>query len=321
MTKALHLLEHGFNNRLEKVSTEIARQIAATKSESARHALAYGRFEEMMLDSYALIPNIQRVIGCAYDIFGRAAESASDNSVYVNTANNIFHTYLTTRDRDLKVMTQSDVEEFQKETKSLSAETASRNYIKQCFERTYNEENLFQKLFNVEPMWSTASDSAFQAIKTINTTMVHPGLVTPLATSIQGALQTAPLQTSCNLVSWVASEFSIADPEDDESPFFRKSREYAARLLVENLWPFTDTLFEAEITKTIAKAVVQDSSLKIGPVVGGIASSNAHAVVKRAIELLSMYEHSMPKERSVSDSSRFTTTSSSSPFSSPRTVL
>lgn len=252
------------------------------------------------MDSYGLMPNIQKVIRCVYDQFGRKAESTSDTSTYANTANNIFHTYLTTRDRDLKPMTQHDIEGFQKETKSLSVETAARNYIKQCFERTYNEENLFVKLFDVEPMWNNSPDSAFQAIKPINTTMVHPGHLTPLATSLQSVFQTTELQMICNVVGWLSSEYSISEGDDEESPFFRKCREYAARLLVENLWPFTDTAFEAEVTKSISKAAVQDSWLRIGPVVGGVASSNAFFIVKRAIELLAMFDHSMPKERSVS---------------------
>lgn len=200
-------------------------------------------------------------------------------------------------------MTQHDLEEYQKETKSLSVETASRNFIKQTFEKVYTEDGLFYKVFGIEPMWSTSSNSAFQAIKAIHTTMAHPGYLAPLATSLQSFLQTAQLQTICNVVGWLAGEYSIADSDDEESPFLRKCREYAARLLVEHLWPFTDTSFDTEITKSLSRATLQDSSLKIGPVVGGVASSNAYPLVKRAIELLAMFDQAMPKERSVSLSS------------------
>ena len=52
------------------MSSEIGKQIAATQSESARHALAYGRFEEMILDAYELVPNVQKVISKAFDLHG-----------------------------------------------------------------------------------------------------------------------------------------------------------------------------------------------------------------------------------------------------------
>ncbi|KAM5352018.1 hypothetical protein ACJ41O_004741 [Fusarium nematophilum] len=299
LTKALHLLEHGYKNTLEKVSPEIGRQIVATKSESARHALAYGRFQEMMLDSYGLVPNVRQIVRRAYDVYGQRNESCTHFDTYANTANNIFHTHLTTRDRDLKLLTQSDIEEFQKEVKNLSAETASRNFIKQCFERMYNEENLFIKLFDVEPIWSQATDSVFQSIKPINTTIVHPGNLTPLVTNLQTVLQTAPLETTCNVVGLLANEYFGADLDDMESPYFLKCKQYTSQLLAHHLWPLTDTAFEAEVTKSITRAVVQDSSLKIGPVVGGVASSNAYPLVKQAIKLLGMYEHCMPKERAV----------------------
>ena len=92
-----------------------------------------------------------------------------------------------------------------------------------------------------------------------------------------------------------------ADLDDMESPYFIKCKQYTSQLLAHHLWPLTDSVFEAEVTKTITKAPVQDASLKIGPVVGGVASSNAHPLVKQAIKLLSMYENCMPKERSVSE--------------------
>ncbi|KAJ3524119.1 hypothetical protein NM208_g12179 [Fusarium decemcellulare] len=303
LTKALALLEHGYKNTLEKVSHEIGRQVTATNSESARHALAYGRFQEMMLDSYGLTPNVRQIVRRAYDPYGQRNESCTHFDTYANTANNIFHTHLTTRDRDLKLLTQSDIEEFQKEVKSLSAETASRNFIKQCFERIYNEESLFMKLFDVEPMWNQAADSVFQSIKAINTTIVHPGNLTPLVTNLQSVLQTAPLETTCNVVGLLANEYFGADLDDIESPYFIKCKQYTSQLLAHHLWTLTDAAFEAEITKSITRATVQDSSLKIGPVVGGVASSNAYPLVKQAIKLLGMYEHCMPKERAAKNSS------------------
>ena len=300
LTKALHLLDHGFTRRLDKVSSEIARQLTSAKTESARHALAYGRFEEMLLDSYFLLPNIQKVVRRVYDHYGRPTGSVGNASIYATSASNMFHTYLTTRDRDLKQMTQHDVEEYQKDVKSHSVETATRNFIKQSFERVYNEEGLFIKVFGVEPSWSTSSDSALQALKAIHTSMAHPGNLAPLATNVQSVLHAAPLQAICDVVGWLASAYSMNDNEDDESPLFRKSLQYAARLLMDSLWPFTDNAFEAEITKSISKAALQDSALKIGPVQGGVASSNAHPLAKRAIELLVMFDQAMPKERSVS---------------------
>ncbi|KND93008.1 Conserved oligomeric Golgi complex subunit 3 [Tolypocladium ophioglossoides CBS 100239] len=303
LTKALHLLDHGFTTRLEKLSPEIGRQIAATKSESARHALAFGRFGEMITDTYSLLPNIQKIVRCAYDQYGRPAESASDTGVYAISATNMFRTFLTARDRDLKTMTQHDLEEYQKEAKVLSAETASRNYIKQSFEKVFHEDGLFFKVFGVEPTWHTSPDSAFQAVRVIHTAMVHPGNLAPLANSIQSVLQTADLQAVCNVVGWLASEYSVAEIDEENSPSSRKYREYAARLLVDHLWPFTDNAFAAEITKSIAKASVQDGALKIGPVVHGVSSSNAYPLVKRAIELLAMFDQAMPKERSAKNSS------------------
>ncbi|UNI17664.1 Golgi transport complex subunit 3, variant 3 [Purpureocillium takamizusanense] len=302
LTKALHLLDHGFTARLEKVSSEVSRQIAATQSESARHALAYGRFEEMITDSYSLLPNIQRVVHRAYDHYGRPVESTSDTSVYANAASNMFRAYLTTRDRDLKLMSQHDLEEYHKDTKSLSVVTATRNFVKQTFEKIYNEDILFAKVFDIEPMWHNSPDSAFQAVKAINTTMVHPGNLTPLARSIQSSLQAAELQAVCDVVGWLANEYSVAESDEEDSPPSRKYREYAARLLVESLWPFTDNAFTTEITKSISRAPVQDSALKIGPVENGVASSNAYPLVTRAVELLAMFDQAMPKERSTKNS-------------------
>ncbi|KAG5985170.1 hypothetical protein E4U55_000806 [Claviceps digitariae] len=303
LTKALHLLDHGFSTRLEKWSSDIARQLAATTSDSARHALAYGRFAEMITDSYSLLPNIKNVVRHVYDQYGRALGTSSESSVYSSSATNMFRTYFTTRDRDLKVITQHELEEYQKAVKSISIETASRNYVKQSFEKMYNEDGLFFKIFGIEPMWSTAPDSAFQALKSINTTMVHPGHIAPLGNNIQNVLQSAKLESICSVVGWLANEYSISDHDEDDSHSTRKHREYSVRLLVDHLWPFTDGAFEAEIAKSITKAVVQDADLKIGPVVDGMASSNAHPLVTTAIDLLSKFDQAMPKERSSKNSS------------------
>lgn len=280
--------------------SDIGRQIGATQSDSARHALAYGRFEELVMETYSLVPNVQKIVRCAFDQYGRPTETTRDTSVYANTASSMFQTYLTTRDRHLKIMTQHDLAEYKKEVDSLSAETASRNFIKQCFERVYSEDNLFSRIFGVEPAWSSVPESAFQLIKAVNTSMVHPGHLAPLGVALQSSLQSVDLKIICNIVGWLASEYSVAEVEEDESPFFRKSKEYAAQLLVWSLWPFTDSCFDAEITKSITKAVVQDGALTISPVQGGVASSNAYPLVKRAIELLAMFDQAMPKERSVS---------------------
>lgn len=253
-----------------------------------------------MLDTYSLLPNIQKIVRGPYDQYGRLKDSSYEGSVYASTSMNIFRTYLTTRDRDLKVMTQYDFDEYQKECKDLSVETASRNLIKQLFERIYSEDGLFFKLFNMEPTWNTSPQSVFQGIKAVQTTMVHPGNIAPIATNIQSVLQTVELQTVCNLVGWLASEYSLSEIDDDETAVAQKHREYAARLLVEHLWPFTDNAFEAEITKSISKAAMQDDTLQITEVVDGVSSSNAYPLVKKAIELLAMFDHAMPKERSVS---------------------
>ncbi|KAG6037010.1 hypothetical protein E4U41_005346 [Claviceps citrina] len=303
LTKALHLLDHGFSTRLDKWSGDIARQIAATSSDSARHALAYGRFAEMVSDSYSLLPNIQKMVRHAYDEYGRALGPTSEASLYGSSTANMFRTYFNIRDRDLKVITQHELEEYQKAAKSVSLETASRNYVKQSFEKMYNEDALFSKIFGIEPTWSTAPGSAFQALKSINTAMVHPGHVAPLGNSIQNVLQSAKLESICSVVGWLANEYSIAEHDEDESHSMTKYREYAARLLLDHLWPFTDRVFEAEIAQSITKAAVQDVDLKIGPVVDGVASSNAHPLVKKAIDLLSMFDQAMPKERSSKNSS------------------
>lgn len=276
--------------------TDIGRQIAGTTSESARHALAYGRFEEMMADTYSLLPNVRRVVRCAFDQYGRPRETTSagggSGGAYASAASNMFHTYLTTRDRHLRPMTQHDLDEYKEEVKTLSVETASRKMVKQCFERLYSEDHLFTRIFGIEPAWSSVPESAFQMIKAVNTTMAHPGHLSPLGAALQPNLQTAGLQTTCAVAGWLASEYTVSETDEDESPFFRKTKEYAAQLLVWNIWPFTDSCFDAEVNKSITKATVQDAALTQ-------AQSNAYPLVKKAMELLAMFDQAMPKERSV----------------------
>ncbi|KAI3401118.1 hypothetical protein diail_264 [Diaporthe ilicicola] len=297
LTKALHLLEVGLEARLERVSSDISRQIAATQSESARHALAYGRFEEMMLeDTYYLIPNVQKVVHQAYDPAGNAL-SGTNSEIYSNTANNIFQAYIAARDRDLRPIIQHDLDTFKKEAKDASIETASRNFVKQCFERSYNEAMLFAKIFAVEPHYSTDPTSAFVTLKSHQRVMVNATNVVPIANSLQSALHAAELQTICNILGWITNEYLVSDYEEEESAFSRHCQELAARLLAEHLWLFTDAAFEAEIGKSISKVTVLPEALKIGPVVDGVASSNAYPPVKRALELLAMFDQSMPKER------------------------
>lgn len=297
LTKALHLLEVGLEARLERVSSDISRQIAATQSESARHALAYGRFEEMMLeDTYFLIPNVQKVVHQAYDPAGNAL-SGTNSEIYSNTANNIFQAYIAARDRDLRPIIQHDLDTFKKESKEASVETASRNFVKQSFERSYNEAMLFAKIFAVEPHYSTDPTSAFVTLKSHQRVMVNATNVVPIANSLQSALHSAELQTICNILGWITNEYLVSDYEEEESAFSRHCQELAARLLAEHLWLFTDAAFEAEIGKSISKVTVLPDALKIGPVVDGVASSNAYPPVKRALELLVMFDQSMPKER------------------------
>jgi conserved oligomeric Golgi complex subunit 3 len=299
LTKALHLLEVGFTTRLDKVSSELAKQIAATQSESARHALAYGRFAEILFDSHYLLPNIRRVVRSVYDPDGSRAPGSTPD-IYTSTANSLFHSYLAVRDRDLKPIAQHDVDEFKAESKSLSLETASRNFIKQSFEGAYNEANLFAKIFSVDPQWNVDEKSAFSVLKTQQRSLVNPANLSPLAANLLVVLQTAELKTVCAVVGWLAHEYLLLDYDEDESPFVRLCRELSARLLTEHLWPFADAAFEAELTKTISKTPVNADALKIGPVVGGVSSSNAYPPVKKALQLLGMFDQCMPKERSVS---------------------
>jgi conserved oligomeric Golgi complex subunit 3 len=302
LTKALHLLERGFQNRLDLVSAEISKQITSTQSESARHALAYGRFEEMMLDSYALIPNIQKVIFRAYDQFGtpRSWQSAD---IYTNTAKNILAAYLAARDRDLKPVVQKDLEAFKSEAKSSSVESASRNYVKQSFERSYSEALLFKKLFDMEPQYGGDENSSFMIIKSHRSDLVSGVNIVPVATNLQVTLGPTDLETICNIIGWMTSEYLILEYEDEETEFSRHCRELTFRLLSEHLWTFTDAAFEAEIAKSITRAPIAVDALKIATATNGTTSSNAYPPIKRAMDLLVMFDQAMPKERCVSSQS------------------
>lgn len=287
----------GFVNHLNKVSAEISRQIVATQSESARHALAYGRFEEMMVESYSLIPNVQAVIRSAYDQAGQPS-SRPNVEVYANTAKNLLHSYGAARERDLNPIIQHDLDVFKTEAKE-SIETASRNFVKQCFERSYNETALFRAVFSIDAHYSTHVNSAFVTLKSQRAVLTGANLV-PIATNLQSVLQGSDLQTICNLVGWITNEYLLPEYDEVETPFVTRCRELAARLLAEHLWAFTDAFFEAEITKSISKAAVPPEALQIGPVADGDIASNAFPHVKRALELLVMFDQSMPKERCVS---------------------
>ena len=298
LTKALHLLEVGFTHRLNAVSSEVADQVAATQSESARHAIAYGRFEGTMLESYSLIPNIQRVVYKTYDQLG-TPRSTQSFDIYANTTKNIFASYLAARDRDLKPMTHTDSENLKTEAKSASAETACRNFIKQCYERSYDEAVLFTKMFGIKAQYSSDAHSVFTVLKSYRSDLVNGANITPVATNLQSVLAPTDLRTICNVVEWMTNEYLIMEYDEDETAFTRHCRELTARLLTEHLWTFVDAVFEAEIAKSISKVPVMADALKVGPVVNGVASSNAYPPVKRALELLLMFDQSMPKERCV----------------------
>jgi len=299
MTKALHLLEVGFESRLEKVSAAISPKVAATQSESARHALAYGRFEELISESYSLLPNVRKVVLNAYDRAGNA-RLGPNFDVYSNTVNSIFQAYLNARDRFIRPTIQHDFDAFKSEAKGASVESAARNLIKQCFERAYSEESLFTRIFSVEPQYNPNPDSVFTVLKSNSRPAANPVNIVPLATSLQSALQPAPLQTICNVVGWVTNEYLLLEYDEDETGFTRHCRELTARLLSEHLWAFTDHAFEAEIDKSITRATVGPEALTIGPMTNGVASSNAYPPIRRALELLVMFDQCMPKDRSVS---------------------
>lgn len=298
MTKALHLLEVGFESRLEKVSAEVSPKITATQSESARYALAYGRFEELISESYSLLPNVRKVVLNAYDQAGNA-RIGPNFDVYSNTVNSIFQAYLNARDRFIRPTIQHDFDTFKSEAKGGSIEPAARNLIKQCFERAYSEESLFTRIFSVEPQYNPNPDSVYTVLKSNTRPAVNPVNIVPLATNLQSALQSTPLQTICNVVGWATNEYLLLEYDEDETGFTRHCRELTARLLSEHHWAFTDRAFEAEIDKSITRATVGPEALTIGPMTNGVASSNAYPPIRRAIELLVMFDQCMPKERSV----------------------
>lgn len=299
LTKALHLLESGFSNHLDRISVEIVKRIASTQSEAARHALAYGRFEEMVLEADGLVSNVQRVVCSCYDQLGNST-AGQNSDYYTNTAVNMFSSYSRVRDRDLRPITQRDLDTFQKETKEANAESASRNYIKQSYERSYDETGLFTKIFSIEPQFNVDGHSAYAALKGQQKSLVNVANVAPIANTLQPVLQSGDLQTICSLLGWITNEYLLLDYDEEISRYSQHCQELTARLLMEHLWPLADTAFENEIIKSISRHVIAPETLKITPVVNRLASSNAHPIAKKAVELLVMYDQAMPKERSVS---------------------
>ncbi|KAH9904475.1 Sec34-like family protein [Xylariomycetidae sp. FL2044] len=297
LTKALHLLDVGFTGHLDRVSSEISKQVAATQSDAARHALAYGRYEEIVLEADGLVGNVQRVIRSCYDQLGNPIPGQNFD-YYSNTAVNIFSSYSDVRDRDLRPITQRDLEIFRNEIKEINVESACRNFIKQCYERSFNESDLFSKVFSIEPQFNMDNHSAYGALKGQQKALVSAANVAPIATTLQSALQSCELPTICNLLGWMASEYLLLEYDEEETRYSIHCHDLTARLLTEHLWPFTDASFETEVSKSISRAPIAAESLKISPVVNGVASSNAYPIAKRALELLAMYDQAMPKERS-----------------------
>lgn len=253
----------------------------------------------MVLEVDGLVANAQRVIRSCYDQLGNPTPGQSFD-YYSNTAVNIFSSYADVRDRDLRPMTQHDLEAFRKEVKEVNAETACRNFVKQCYERSYDEANLFAKIFSIEPQYNVDPQSAYVALKSQQKSLVSAANIAPIATTLQSVLQTSELQSVCNFVGWITNEYLLSEYDEEETRYSVHCHDLTARLLIEHLWPLTDTAFEAEVTKSISKAPIPQDSLKITPVVNGVASSNVHPITKRALELLAMYDQAMPKERSVS---------------------
>ncbi|KAK5625721.1 hypothetical protein RRF57_001437 [Xylaria bambusicola] len=297
LTKALHLLETGFSGHLEQVSSEISRQILGTRSEAARHALAYGRSEQMLLEADGLIMNIQRAVRACYDQFGQPIPNEHFDT-YSNTIANLFSTYSDTRDRSLRPITQHDLETFRKEAKEVNIETACRSFIKQCYERSSNEASLFLRVFSIEPHFNPNPQSAYSILKTHQKALVNTTNLNPIATALQPVLQGTDLQTTCNLLGWITNEYLLSEYDEEETQFSLHCHDLTARLLTEHLWPFADSCFEAEVTKSISKAPIPQEALKAMPVGDNAASSSAYPIVKRALELLAMYDQAMPKERS-----------------------
>ena len=254
----------------------------------------------MLLEADGLITNIQRVVRSCYDQFGQPILNEHFDT-YSNTIVNLFSTYLDTRDRSLRPMMQHDLEAFKKEAKEVSIETACRNFIKQCYERSFNEAALFLRVFSIEPHFNPNTQSAYSVLKTQPKALVNTADLNPLATALQPILQGADLQTTCNILGWVTNEYLLLEYDEEETQYSLHCHDLTARLLTEHLWSFADSCFEVEVTKFISKAPIPLDSLKAVPVSDNIASSNAYPIVKRALELLAMYDQAMPKERSVSD--------------------
>lgn len=254
----------------------------------------------MLLEADGLIANVQRVIRSCYDQFGHPIAGENFNT-YSNTVVNIFSTYTDMRDRSLRPITQHDLEAFRKEAKGANTESACRNYIKQCYERSFNEAGLFSRVFSIELQFDPDSQSAFAALKGQQRALVNTANLAPIATTLQPVLQTTSLQTTCNFLGWVTNEYVLLEYDEEETQYSIHCHELTARLLTEHFWPFVDSSFEAEVTKSISKAPIPLEALKTLPVTNNIASSNAYPIVKRALELLAMYDQAMPKERSVSD--------------------
>lgn len=290
----------GFSGHLEQTSSEISKQILATQSEAARHALAYGRSEQMLLEADGLITNVQRVIRNCYDQFGHPILGENFDT-YSNTAINLFSTYADMRDRSLRPITQHDLEVFRKEAKESNVETACRNFIKQSYERSFNEAGLFSKVFSIEPQFDTDSQSVYAALKTQQRALVNTANLAPVATILQPVLQSTDLQVTCNLLGWITNEYLLLEYDEEETQYSIHCHDLTARLLTEHLWPSADSSFETEVTKSISKAPIPPESLRAVPVASNTASSNAYPIAKRALELLAMYDQAMPKERSVSN--------------------
>ncbi|OAA64700.1 golgi complex component [Niveomyces insectorum RCEF 264] len=351
LTKALHVLEVGFTARLEMVATDLAKQIAGTQSDSAQHALAYGRFGELLVDaSYALVPNVQQTVAAVYTPQGAprpepstefppppsaAASSLSPSSpysnpaLYANTARNLFHTYLNWRDQVLRPLVRKELDDFHAETKGGSAaakgavETAARRFVKQSFERIYHETRLFHKVFAVDPQYSTHPDAVFSTLRTHRSyDVVNAVNVAPVANALQTALAAASdVAVVAHVLGWVTHEYLLAGYEDDDDDdddgrggddhkseggeeaayFAAHSRQLAARLLAEHLWVFADALFEAEVAKSITKAAATPADMPTPPpnALNGqsAAAASAYAPVRRATELLVLFDQAMPKER------------------------
>ncbi|KAL5614981.1 hypothetical protein BROUX41_005048 [Berkeleyomyces rouxiae] len=299
LTKALHLLETGLSNKLDKVALNLAPQLNNTNSESAQHALSYDRFAEMVLESYSLVPNIHEVICRVYDNTGIHKDDVIAGDIYEGSAKNMFYTYLSTRDRHMRALAHRDIEEYKAgQAKGTPIETASRTYIKQCFERAFNEVNLFAKIFHVLPRRSPDDDSAYSVLKSHQRFLVNPANMAPPGAAIQAGLQAAELRTICNIVGWLSNEYLLSDYDESDSPFSIFSREYAAALLSDHLWPFVERGFEAEVSRIITKAPLAPESLEIPKVVGPLPVSNAYPTVKVALALLDMFDQCMPKDRS-----------------------